>query len=184
VIVDIEDVVEMPEEASLWWLWVIGAVAIVAAAGGWLYLRRRRIEELIRILKPAHEIAYDRLRALVSDDLVKAGRIKEFYERISSILRCYIEHRFDLRAPERTTEEFLIELQWTDVLAESDKNSIAEFLRHCDLVKFAKYNPTTEQIQRTFDLVKDFIGKTRSDERSVDVTDMVRAEQAVEVGSR
>ena len=38
------------------------------------------------------------------------GRIKEFYERISNILRHYIEHRFDLHAPERTTEEFLYEL--------------------------------------------------------------------------
>jgi len=183
VIADIEDVVEMPAEASYWWLWIIVAAAFGVAAGGWLYFRRRRIEELVRVFKPAHEIAYARLQALVGDDPVKAGRIKEFYERISDILRHYIEHRFDLRAPERTTEEFLIELQWTDVLSASDKERLGEFLRHCDLVKFAKHSPTTEQIQRTFDLVKDFIEKTRSDERKIDVTDTVEAEQAAEVGS-
>ena len=184
VIADIEDVVEMPKEASYWWIWAsCGAGVVGGGIVGLHYLRRRRLDKLVRIFKPAHEIAYERLRALVKDDLVNAGKLKEFYERISDILRHYIEHRFELRAPERTTEEFLIELQWTDVLSGSDKESIGEFLKHCDLVKFAKYNPTSEQIQRTFDLVKDFIEKTKSDERKIDVTGKVETEEAVEVGS-
>ncbi|HUW18199.1 MAG TPA: hypothetical protein VMW16_02760 [Sedimentisphaerales bacterium] len=183
VIADIENVVEMPEEASLRWLWAAGGAAVVAVIGVWFYLRRRRIERLVRIFKPAHEVAYARLRALVKDDLIKAGRVKEFYERISNILRHYIEHRFDLRAPERTTEEFLSELQGTDVLGASDKERLGEFLKHCDLVKFAKYSPAAEQIQRTFDLVKDFIEKTRSDERKIDVTGAVEAGQTVEIRS-
>jgi hypothetical protein len=65
----------------------------------------------------------------------------------------------------------------------SDKESVGEFLKHCDLVKFAKYDPTSEQIQRTFDLVKDFIEKTKSDERKIDVTDRVETEEVVEFGS-
>jgi hypothetical protein len=182
VIADIEDVVEMPKEVSYWWIWVIGPICLITAIGTWFYLRRKRHAKLIRIFKPAHEIAYERLRVLVKDDLITAGEIKEFYERISNILRHYIEHRFELRAPERTTEEFLIELQWTDVLSAPDKETIGEFLRHCDLVKFAKYNPTNEQIQQTFDLVKDFIEKTKSDERRIDITDNVVAEETVESG--
>jgi hypothetical protein len=181
-IADIEDVVEMPETVSLWWVWVVGAIAVIGV-GSWLYLRRKGYTELVRIFKPAHEIAYERLKALVADDLIKAGKIKEFYERISDILRHYIEHRFELRAPERTTEEFLTELAVTDVLAESDKELLGEFLKHCDLVKFAKHEPGTEQIQKTFDSVKDFIEKTKSEERKIDVTEAVRTEETVEVGS-
>jgi len=181
-IADIEGVVGMPKEPSYWWVWTTGVVVVIAGGVAWFSLRRRRLQELVRILRPAHEIAYARLRALVGEDLIKGGRIKEFYERISDILRHYIEHRFDLRAPERTTEEFLIELQWTDALSDSDKEHLGEFLRHCDLVKFARHRPTSEQIQRTFDLVKDFIEKTKSDERKIDVTETVGAEQAVEVG--
>jgi len=181
-IADIEDVVEMPEKASLWWVWAIGAIAIIGA-GSWLYLRRKRYTELVRIFKPAHEIAYERLKALVADDLINAGKIKEFYERISDILRHYIEHRFELRAPERTTEEFLTELAVTDVLAESDKELLGEFLEHCDLVKFAKHEPAAKQIQQTFDSVKDFIEKTKSEERKIDVTEAVKTEETVEVGS-
>jgi hypothetical protein len=180
---DIEDVVEIPKVPSFWWAWALGAIAAAAAAGTWLWLRRRRVKELVRIFKPAHELAYERLRMLVGEDLVGTGRIKEFYERISDILRHYIEHRFSLRAPERTTEEFLYELANTNVLPESDKENLAQFLQHCDLVKFARHEPTAEQIQETFDLVKAFIEKTKSDERKVDVTDMVVSEETAETGS-
>ena len=182
-IADIEGVIDVPQKASFWCVWMLGVIAVTAAAGLWLYLRRKQVKEFVRILKPAHELAYERLRALVKEDLVSAGRVKEFYERISDILRHYIEHRFSLRAPERTTEEFLAELANTEVLPASDKERLGEFLKHCDLVKFAEHNPTSEQIQRTFDLVKDFIEKTKSDERKVDVTEMVGSEETVEVGS-
>lgn len=180
VIEDIEDVVEMLQEASLWWVWLLIIAFIAVVAGGWILLRRKQVAKLIRIFKPAHEIAYERLKALVKENLVEAGNIKEFYERISSILRHYIEHRFDLRAPERTTEEFLAELQYTDVLSASDKKSLEKFLTHCDLVKFAKHSPTTEQIQQTFDLVKRFIEKTKSDESRIDVTDNSQVKKTVE----
>ncbi len=180
---DIQGVVEMPKEPSYWWAWLLGAIAVAAVPGAWLWLRRRRVKELVRIFKPAHEIAYERLRLLVEKDLVGAGRIKEFYERISDILRHYIEHRFSLRAPESTTEEFLYELANTNVLPESDKENLVRFLQHCDLVKFARHEPTNEQIQETFDLVKAFIEKTKSDERKVDVTEMHVAEESAETGS-
>jgi hypothetical protein len=112
---------------------------------------------------------------------VKAGKIKEFYERVSDILRHYIEHRFNLRAPERTTEEFLAELTYTNMLPRSDQERLGEFLRHCDLVKFAKHQPTAEQIQKTFNLVKDFIETTKSDEKKIEVT-TADAEEPIEAG--
>jgi hypothetical protein len=171
-IADIEGVVEMPEKASFWWVWILGVVVVAGGIAVLFYFRSKRTREIVRIFKPAHEIAYNRLRALVELDLVKAGKIKEFYEQISDILRHYIEHRFNLHAPERTTEEFLAELVETNVLSASNQQLLAEFLTHCDLVKFAKYDPTTEQIQKTFDLVRNFIETTKSEEKKIDVTEV------------
>ena len=93
--------------------------------------------------------------------------------RVSDILRHYIEDRFELRAPERTTEEFLFEIRDTGVLSQDHTKSLAEFLTHCDLVKFAKHSPTNEQIQHTFDLAKNFIEQTKSEAKQIDVTDRV-----------
>ena len=35
------------------------------------------------------------------------------------------------------------------------------FLNHCDLVKFAEYQPQTDDIQKTFDSCKAFIEETK-----------------------
>ena len=180
-IADIEDVVDMPAKLVMWWILPI-AVVVVAAAGVWIYSRKKKAKAAIRIFKPAHEIAYARLQELVSRDLIKAGKVKEFYEGVSDILRHYIEDRFELRAPERTTEEFLTEIRDTNTLSDSHNKALTEFLTHCDLVKFAKHSPTKEQIQRTFDLAKNFIGQTKSDERKIDVTDRVKTTQPVVAG--
>jgi hypothetical protein len=173
-IADIESVVEVPDKPSYWWAWVLVSGVIIVVIIVLLKLHLRQTGELIRIFKPAHEIAYDRLYVLVEKDLIKAGRIKEFYGEISDIVRHYIEHRFNLRAPERTTEEFLAEIATSDLFKKQDKERLTEFLKHCDLVKFAKYDPTTEQIQETFNIVKDFIETTKSDEMKIDVTASVK----------
>lgn len=180
-IADIEDVVDPPQPRSWAWLWLPGVLAMAGLGiGAWALLRRRRAARQSRILRPAHEVAYDRLRALVEAKLVEAGRVKEFYEALSAILRHYIEDRFSLHAPEQTTEEFLTTLARTDVLPPSDKADLGEFLGHCDLVKFARHQPAREQVQHTFDQVRDFIQKTRSDEHLLDVTDPMQVHSVAE----
>ncbi|MGA2092157.1 MAG: BatD family protein [Sedimentisphaerales bacterium] len=175
---DIEGVVGMRGKLILWWL--LPAAAAIAGAGGiWWYLRKQKTKAAIRIFKLAHEVAYARLQALINRDLLGQGRVKEFYEGVSDILRHYIEDRFELRAPERTTEEFLAEIRDAGVLTDADRKALVEFLTHCDLVKFAKHSPTDEQIQRTIDLAKNFIEQTKSDERKIDVTDRVEGSVAV-----
>ena len=181
-IADIDDVVEMPKPPWPWWVWLSIALVLIAALlaiAFWLWSRSRPAKA-VRIFKSAHEIAYERLRRLVDQQLVENQRVKEFYEHISIILRHYIEDRFDLRAPEQTTEEFLSELKQSAALAPSDKESLEHFLAHCDLVKFAKHHPDQHQIQDTFDLAKAFVEKTQTDSKMVDITDQVQKQAAQE----
>ena len=67
---------------------------------------------------------------------------------VSDTARTYLEERFEFRAPERTTEEFLRELGGTDLLTGEQKESLGGFLESCDLVKFAKYEPRETGIAR------------------------------------
>ena len=66
---------------------------------------------------------------------------------MSDTARFYLEERFDFRAPERTTEEFLRELAGTKLLLPDQKESLGEFLESCDLVKFAKYEPGEKELR-------------------------------------
>lgn len=160
---DIEGPVELPRPEIVndprFIAFIIALAVFIAALIVWLRSRNRQAAPVVRM--PAHELAYLQLERLVADNLPEQGLIKEFYQRISDILRHYIENRFGLHAPEQTTEEFLAALGADATLAPSHKSLLKNFLQHCDLVKFAKHEPTTGDIQQTFNSCKNFIAETR-----------------------
>jgi len=136
-------------------------VALAGVVGVIVWQRRRRPGAPEARSIPAHEIAYDQLEKLIKEQLIEQGQFKLFHIRISDILRHYIENRFALRAPERTTEEFLNEIRDSGLLDARQKILLREFLNHCDLVKFAEHQPTNGEIQKTFDNCKQFILETQ-----------------------
>jgi hypothetical protein len=92
---------------------------------------------------PAHVRAKQKLQ----EALALIAQPKSFCIAVSDTVRLYLEERFNFRAPERTTEEFLRELQDTDLLAAEQKEKLGEFLEGCDLVKFAKYEPGEPELR-------------------------------------
>ena len=112
--------------------------------------------------RPADEIAYEELRRIKGEKLPARGKIKEYYSRISGVLRHYLENRFQLKAPERTTEEFLGELATTNILSLSHQELVGDFLSHCDLVKFARYGPTEKEIDGVYDSAVKLVDETKS----------------------
>lgn len=176
---DIEDVVEV--KANYTWAWIgLGVVCLLAAgiALG-IVVKPKKSIQIQRVYKPAHEIAFELLRAIAAQKLVEQGRIKEFYEKLSACLRHYIENRFQLRAPEQTTQEFLEQLKTSDALKPEHKLELRKFLEHCDLVKFARYQPNNEQINESLTMAEEFVEKTKSPEHVVDVTSKSQVERQV-----
>ena len=131
--------------------------------------KRSKIQEQQFIRRTPHEIAYELLERLSKDDLIAKGLVKEYYYRITNILRHYIEDRFGLLAPGRTTEEFLTEMAHTNQLDDTHKILIREFLERCDMVKYAKYGPSNFEIKETYNAAKRFIDETieRLEEKEV-----------------
>jgi hypothetical protein len=144
------------------WLYGLAGIALCFGVGTavFLVLRRRRTLRATVSRRSAHGIAYEELKRLLAEKLVEQGAVKDFYLRLSHILRHYIEDRFGLHAPERTTEEFLLDLGSTQALIPHHKELLKEFLNHCDMVKFAEHQPSTMEIQQTFDSCKQFIVET------------------------
>lgn len=129
------------------WLWVIIGAAVFAAlaiAGAliWFFLLRRKNVPL-----PAPIPAHVRAKHHLEEALALLSQPKPFCILVSDTIRHYLEERFNFRAPERTTEEFLHELQKTDLLLPDQKESLGEFLKSCDLVKFARYEPRETELR-------------------------------------
>jgi hypothetical protein len=129
----------------------------------WVMLARRKGkgEEAAVKADPPHVAAFRRMQELIDAKLIEKGLVKEFYVGLSDAVRRYIEDRFGLRAPERTTEEFLYEVSSGNSLQSRETEMLKRFLTHCDLVKFAKHEPSREEIQKSFDLAKEFVNNTK-----------------------
>ena len=144
---DIRDIKAPVEIASGWfWLWcLLGALGIALAA----YFAWRHWQKLRAKTKPEEVIIPPHVRA--RRKLEQALRLiyepRPFCIAVSDALRAYLEEAFSLRAPERTTEEFLDELQSSASLSFSQKQLLGDFLMRCDLVKFARDEPTVDRLQ-------------------------------------
>jgi hypothetical protein len=140
---DIKPPVEIPSGWTWVW-WGLGVLALAALSfWAWRYWQRRRAQQLVIPVVPPHVLAKQKLLEALS----RIGQPKEFCILVSDTVRWYLEQRFDFRAPERTTEEFLYELQATDLLTPDQKQSLSEFLNRCDLVKFARYEPGEPELR-------------------------------------
>jgi hypothetical protein len=145
------------------WVWIVGSGFVSAgllAGVWWWYRQRQRATAVLPAQRPAHLLALAALEHLQRQDLIGQERVEEFYVRVSTILRRYIEWRFGLRAPEQTTEEFLVAALATGGLIVAHRDLLEAFLQHCDLVKFARYRPTPEAMQDTFESAKTFVEHT------------------------
>ncbi len=124
-------------ESPWTWLWAVLALAAVTAgillAWRWWQRKQQSGETGIPALSP-EEAALRRLQAA----LAWIGDPERFVVEVSEAARDYLEGRFGLRAPERTTEEFLAELSGSVALDGRHKELLADFLTRCDLVKFAR----------------------------------------------
>jgi hypothetical protein len=153
---DIKPPVEIPSG----WAWVGGVLLVLAMAAlgfwGWRYWQKRRAQAEVVPAIPPHIRAKQRLR----EALALISQPREFCILVSDTIRWYLEERFDFHAPERTTEEFLYELQETNLLTPDQKQSLGEFLKRCDLVKFAKYEPGPPELHDLHDSAMRLVEET------------------------
>jgi hypothetical protein len=109
-----------------------------------------------------HVKAMRELARLRSAPRRTTAEIDAFYVAVSAVLRGYLEERFGLRAPERTTEEFLQELEQSPALA-GQRQELRAFLSQCDLVKFAAQVPGEPVHLETLATAERFVAATRAD---------------------
>ena len=68
----------------------------------------------------------------------------QFSIRVSDILRRYVTDQYQLPVTRQTSVEFLAALTKASPFSEDEKSLLEDFLNRCDLIKFARYDATTE----------------------------------------
>ena len=146
---------------SRWWLWsTLGAVLAAGIAWGVVTWRRQAVE---RARATAFERALQRLGALEERGLPEAATVDAWYVELSDIVRRYIEDRHAVRAPELTTEEFLLEARRSVAFSTAHRDLLSTFLGSCDRVKFARYSPGEDESRSALEAARRFLTEAESD---------------------
>lgn len=163
---DIRDIKGPLAPSSWFWLGVVGLISGLGLFSFFLYKRFFSKAPEETVVKPsASEIALRRLKNLKEKGLIERGQIKDFYIELSDIVRHYIEGRFKIRAPEMTTEEFLLAVKDASWLKAAYKSLLGDFLKAADLVKFARYGPSQEEIASSLNTAERFIRDTQQEQQ-------------------
>lgn len=137
-----------------------GALAAISIGAGLVYLRKRRglREEVAPPVetKSPEEVALEELEKV--PELRLAGEMKEYYSAISNTLRRYIDRRFSLRTAELTTGDIVNSLKLREA-PEEDIIEIEKILNICDMVKFARHEPSPADLDQIYTTAQEFFKK-------------------------
>jgi len=143
------------------WPWLLAAAALAAAAVP-IAWRRLAAARAARLRRSAYDLARARLDALVAKPRpADEQTIDAFFVELSAIIRSYLERRFELRAPELTTEEFLAVASGSPDLTGEHRSFLRDFLRRADMVKFARFIPAPADIESALSAASRFLDQTR-----------------------
>jgi len=153
---DIKPQAELPEP-SIWPL-VTGSLlttllltGLLAGAALWLYHRWRtrpapaEIPLSVIDTRPPEVIALAELDRIEAMNLPTQNRIKEHYSLVANCLRFYIEGRYNIPALEQTTTELRAAFR-RSTISMQDVAAFMTIFSESDLVKFARYNPSLDEI--------------------------------------
>ena len=146
----------VPQASAAGWLMAAVGAGVLAIVVVMMLRRRNRRSIEPRRLTP-EEIAHAALAALLKENLTARGLIKDFYLRLTGIVRQYIEDTTGIRAPEQTTEEFLRDMRSRAAFPPERSVRLAEFLEAADMVKYAGQQPHTDQIDEAISRAREFV---------------------------
>ncbi len=173
----------------LWMLWwVLGVLALIFIIWWFAFRNKKGIQWKPKKVLTPYETALDQLKSLDEKNLLGQQKVKEYYTELTDIFRNYIEQDLKIAAMEITSVELLAIIKKTNKykklgISRDHLENLTLFLKHSDLVKFAKAKPETNEIQQDrihaeglLSEIKTVVSKPQLDENGQPIVEMQKEE--------
>lgn len=163
-----------PEDKSIFdvlpqWLvdywWLILLILMLIGLTVWGYLRYKdRGYILPKKPEPSpYVVAMSELRQLKATKLWEKGLEKDYFTRLTDILRTYLERRFSINAMEMTSDQIVRTLSENPAIKDK-RDYIRKILTTADFVKFAKVRPLPTDSVAAWEDAERFVEETKPSE--------------------
>lgn len=151
---DIKPHIQVPPVKGGWIktaLWILLILLVITAVVYYLLKLRKKSREAQKRLPPFEE-ALVALQNLDNSDFLRENRLKDYYSSLTEIVKRYLDREVDSAALESTTDELIAKLEIHKHSGNLDFDTqtiykLKEILQRADLVKFAKMQTETGQVQ-------------------------------------
>lgn len=145
-----------------WLPYIIAGIVLLLVAATLLYFFFKKKKKAVIPAVPAHITALAELEK--AREFLINNQSLTYAERISEILRRYIEKRFKITSTRQTTSEFLDSIQErssgdsSDLLSHRDQ--LCKCMQQCDMAKFAHKTADKGSMEKMENGVRRFIDST------------------------
>lgn len=163
----------LPDFITDYWGWILVVIIVILGAIFGLLLYKKKLPITLTPAKkeiPPYELAIQLLEKLRDEKLCERGQEKEFYTRLTDILRSYIDSRFGINAMEMTTTQIIESLNSNNETVDS-KSYVEQVLEIADFVKFAKVRPLPDDNVKSYNWALQFVKETKPIEETVNTID-------------
>jgi len=155
--------------ARSYWIWILLAVLLFILGYYLFTLIKKRTQKNVYIprpfdstpfLNPLHELEQSMKEISSQPPPMNEKEFEQFYVQLADAIRLYLKRVYDVPALEMTSGEIIRKLQ--ELRAPSDLiRKVKKVLNDADMVKFAKFNPASDQVSDALKTGTDFMETAR-----------------------
>lgn len=152
----------LPDFIYYYW-WILVLVLALAAVGYYLYQRHKNGKPMLKSQKkeiPPFDEAIEALNSLKAAKLWQNGQEKEYFTRLTDILRRYIDRRFGINAVEMTSSQIIDTLRRNEE-TKAVNEQLKLILEVADFVKFANMRPLPDDSEAAWNRAQYFVNETK-----------------------
>lgn len=170
---DIKSIVQIPKNVWDYIQPFLGYVLIllVILVCVIIYLIRRKKKKSETHKSEPDVLAIKRLKKLKKSDYIAKDLYKKYYSELTSIIKEYMEARWNFPATKLLSDDLLEYLKKEKWLDENEIENLSDIFKTSDLAKFAKYKPTPEETKLHMEKAINFINLTKTDSPKIKLQD-------------